>query len=80
MAAKSAKKSPLGLNWKFTFPLKLINATPIIAITNPMMKFGVMCFSFKKNCAVMATKIGLIETMTLTFEADVYIMAMFSIS
>lgn len=58
-------------------PLKLINITPVMAITNPIKKFT-PCFSLKKIPTITATKNGAHATMIPTFDAYVIDNAVFS--
>ena len=46
----------------------------------PIIKKKLMCFSFKKICEVIAVKSGVVLTITLTFEAVVKLIAMFSVN
>ena len=60
------------------FPFRLTKKTPIMEIINPRIKKGVMCFFFYFICVIIAVNKGQIETITLTFEAVVKLIAMFS--
>ena len=70
--------SPSGLNFSTTVPLNTTSATPAMAMSEPYTVFFLSLFPFVKKWASTAVHMGAEATSMLTFDARVYLRALFS--
>ena len=76
--ASTASTSPTGLSRNWVLPLKLMRPMPSMAATKPRKKFSPGRSARSSQKASSPAKNGEIATITPTFDAKVYVSAIFS--